>query len=205
LFPDAPEPSFTGQAVWRYNFQRPDDVDCLQAYTGRIGVGLVPLSGDLMYMYVTSPEPGNPRLPREGRAAAMRERLKGAAPRLAKLADQITDDEGVVYRPLEATFLEGPWHKGRVVLIGDAVHGTTPHLGQGGGMAIEDSIVLAEELASADGPEQAFVAFEERRRERCKFIVENSVAVGEYQLGHTDHLDYPALTREMFKRTAQPL
>jgi 2-polyprenyl-6-methoxyphenol hydroxylase-like FAD-dependent oxidoreductase len=180
-------------------------VDCLQAYTGRIGVGLVPLSGDLMYMYVTSPEPGNPRLPREGRAAAMRERLKGAAPRLAKLADQITDDEGVVYRPLEATFLEGPWHKGRVVLIGDAVHGTTPHLGQGGGMAIEDSIVLAEELASADGPEQAFVAFEERRRERCKFIVENSVAVGEYQLGHTDHLDYPALTREMFKRTAQPL
>ena len=43
---------------------------------------------------------------------------------------------------------DGPWHKGRVVLLGDAVHATTPHLGQGAGMAIEDSIVLADELAA---------------------------------------------------------
>src|SRR5205823_13917163 len=63
LFPDAPEPEFTGQAVWRYNLPRPDDVTNLQAYTGRVGLGLVPLSKDMMYMFVTSPEPGNPWLP----------------------------------------------------------------------------------------------------------------------------------------------
>ena len=205
LFPDAPEPKFTGQAVWRYNFKRPADLEGLHAYTGRIGVGLVPLSHELMYMYVTSPEPGNPRLPLEGRAAAMRKRLEGTAPRLAELAQEITDDEAVVYKPLETVFLDGPWHKGRVVLIGDAAHATTPHLGQGAGMAIEDSVVLAEELAEADTPEEAFEAFRTRRFDRCKFIVENSIAVGEFQLGQRETLDYPALTREMFERTSQPL
>ena len=43
-----------------------------------------------------------------------------------------------------------PWHRGRVVLIGDAAHATSPHVGQGGAMAIEDAIVLAEEV-TADG------------------------------------------------------
>jgi 2-polyprenyl-6-methoxyphenol hydroxylase-like FAD-dependent oxidoreductase len=205
LFPDAPEPAFTGQAVWRYNLPRPNDVVNLQAYTGRVGLGLVPLSHELMYMFVTSPEPGNPWLPVEGRAAAMRKRLEGAAPQIAKIAEQITDDHAVVYKPLETLFVEGPWHKGRVVLIGDAVHATTPHLGQGAGMAIEDSLVLAEELARAETPQEAFERFQERRHERCKFIVDSSNAVGDYQLGRRDSLDYPALTREMFERTAAPL
>lgn len=205
LFPDAAKPEFTGQAVWRYNLRRPDDVENLQAYTGRVGLGLVPLSSETMYMFVTSPEPGNPWLPLEGRAAAMRQRLQGAAPQIAKLAEQITDDSAVVYKPLEALFVEGPWHKGRVVLIGDAVHATTPHLGQGAGMAIEDSLVLAEELARADTPEAAFERFQARRFDRCKFIVESSISVGEFQLGRRDALDYPALTREMFERTSAPL
>ena len=205
LFPEAQKPEFTGQSVWRYNLPRPDHVQNLQAYTGRVGLGLVPLSHEVMYMFVTSPEPGNPWLPLEGRAVAMRKRLEGAAPQIENMAEQITDDRAVVYKPLETLFVEGPWHKGRVVLIGDAVHASTPHLGQGAGMAIEDSLVLAEELARADTPQRAFEAFQTRRYDRCKFIVESSNAVGDYQLGRRDSLDYPALTREMFERTSAPL
>ena len=86
----------------------------------------------------------------------MRSKLAHVPPDIAALREQITDDDGVVYRPLEWLFVEGPWHKGRVVLLGDAVHATTPHLGQGAGMAIEDSIVLAEELARHADVEAAF-------------------------------------------------
>ena len=112
----------------------------------------------------------------------------------------------MVYKPLQTLFLEGPWHRGRVVLIGDAVHATTPHLGQGAGMAIEDSLVLADELARhGDELEAALGAFEERRRDRCRFIVESSMAVGDFQLGRRSELDYAALTREMFERTAAPI
>ena len=46
------------------------------------------------------------------------------------LGEQITDDAGVVYRPLEGMLVTGAWTKGRVGLIGDAVHATTPHLGR---------------------------------------------------------------------------
>jgi 2-polyprenyl-6-methoxyphenol hydroxylase-like FAD-dependent oxidoreductase len=206
LFPDAPTPQFSGQAVWRYNFPRTDDVDGLQVYHGRVGAGLVPIAPDTMYMYLTSPEATNPRYPREGLAARMRGCAEGAAPRIRALAEQIIDDDAVVYRPLETLFIEGPWSKGRVVLIGDAVHATTPHLGQGAGMAIEDSLVLADELAAHPGePGQAFQAFEARRKDRCRFIVESSKAVGDFQLGRVSELDYAALTRQMFEVTAQPI
>ncbi len=40
------------------------------------------------------------------------------------------------------------WHAGRVVLVGDAAHATTPNLDQGGAQAIEDAYVLAEKLAT---------------------------------------------------------
>ena len=60
--------------------------------------------------------------------------------------DGLDADSDVVYSPLSEVLLPTPWHKGRVVLVGDAVHATTPHLGQGGGMAIEDAKVDTTKL-----------------------------------------------------------
>jgi 2-polyprenyl-6-methoxyphenol hydroxylase-like FAD-dependent oxidoreductase len=111
----------------------------------------------------------------------------------------------VVYKPLEVLFNEGNWHKGRVVLLGDAIHATTPHLGQGAGMAIEDSIVLAEEIARANTPEQAFTAFRARRFERCKYIVEASLAICHSQLGLGPRIEQADATRAMFEVVAQPI
>ena len=45
------------------------------------------------------------------------------------------------------------WHRGRVVLIGDAAHALVPHHGQGANQAIEDTWALAEVLHLPDGPE----------------------------------------------------
>lgn len=205
LFPDAPEPEFTGQSVWRYNFERPDEVVSLRAYEGPIGVGLVPLSSDLMYMFITTPEPENPRYPHDGLAAAMRSKLQGLAPAIVELGDRITENEGVVYKPLEWIMLGGDWHKGRVVLLGDAVHATTPHLGQGAGMAIEDSIVLADEIAKAETPEQAFRAYRARRFERCDYIVRSSLALCHGQLGKGPRIEQARATHDMFGVVAQPI
>ena len=203
--PEAPAPAFVGQGVWRYNFPRPADVTALCAYDGAIGVGLVPLSNALMYMYVTTPEPENRRYPRTGLAAEMRAKLAGQPPRIAALVEQISDDDAVVYKPLEWIMLEGPWHRGRVVLTGDAVHATTPHLGQGAGMAIEDSIVLADELVRQEDPESAFAAFRARRVDRCRYIVEKSKAISFGQTGQGPRVDQSKMTHEMFEMTAKPI
>lgn len=205
IMPDAPQPEFTGQSVWRYNFERPGDMDCLRNYEGSVGVGLVPLSKTLMYMFVTTPEPGNPRYARKGLAAAMRSKLAGAAPAMQALAEQITEDDGVVYKPQECVFLDGDWHKGRVVLLGDAVHATTPHLGQGAGLAIEDAVVLAEELARASTPEEAFHAYHDRRFERCHFIVTTSRAICNSQLGKGPYVDHGKASAEAFQVMARPI
>ena len=205
IFPDLAGPQFTGQSVWRYNFEKPADLASLQAYEGPIGIGLVPLSQSLMYMYVTTPEPDNPRYPREELAAALRQKLANSPPAIAALAEQITDNDGVVYKPLEWIMLTGPWHRGRVVLLGDAVHATTPHLGQGAGMAIEDSIVLAEELARAETPEDAFEAYRDRRYERCVYIVDASLAICFGQLGKGPRVDQAKSTQDMFEMISKPI
>jgi 2-polyprenyl-6-methoxyphenol hydroxylase-like FAD-dependent oxidoreductase len=205
VFPEAVAPAFTGQAVWRYTLPSPADLDALHVYNGAIGAGLVPMGKGLMYLYLTTPEPGNPRYARQELAAAMREKASACAPAIRTLAQQITDNEAVVYRPLEGLLVEGPWHKGRIVLLGDAVHTTTPHLGQGAGLAIEDSLVLAEELAGGDDIEETFSAYRERRFERCAQVVRASLAICMGQIGKGPLIDNARATAEMFALTAQPI
>jgi FAD-dependent urate hydroxylase len=73
----------------------------------------------------------------------------------------------------------GPtWFKGRIALLGDAIHPTTPFIGQGASIAMEDGITLAKELAiardlhSGADVEAALTAYQWRRRDRTAWIVE---------------------------------
>ena len=205
LFPDIPGPEFTGQSVWRYNFDRPEDMEGLHVYNGRIGVGLVPMSEEKIYMYVTTPEPENPYFEKSTLAKEMKARLAMACPTLHHFADDITDNDGVVYRPLEWLMIEDDWHKGRIGLLGDAVHATTPHLGQGAGLAIEDALVLADELTKASTPVEAFEKYRDRRFERCDYIVKSSLAICMGQLGRGPLVDNSKATAESVAVVAQPI
>jgi Putative F0F1-ATPase subunit Ca2+/Mg2+ transporter/FAD binding domain len=59
------------------------------------------------------------------------------------------------------------WHCGRVVLIGDAAHASSPIMGQGGCMAMEDACVLAESLRRDATLAKAIDSYVARRRPRC--------------------------------------
>lgn len=206
LLPDEAGPEFTGQAVWRYNFDRLDEVQGLWVYNGAPGVGLVPMGPDVMYMYVTTPEPGNPRFEKSMLAAEMRKRIEShPSETIRNLANQITDNEGVVYRPLEGMMLENEWSRGRVALLGDAVHATTPHLGQGAGLAIEDALVIADELSKNHNVEKALQSYRNRRFERCDYVVKNSLAICMGQLGKGPAIDNSKATAEMYQVVAEPI
>lgn len=71
------------------------------------------------------------------------------------------------------------WHRGAIVLAGDAAHATSPSAGQGASMAIEDAVVLAKCLRDLPDLEQAFVAYEKLRRERVERVVRYSARVGQ--------------------------
>ncbi|RKN49534.1 FAD-dependent monooxygenase [Micromonospora endolithica] len=64
----------------------------------------------------------------------------------------------------------GRWHRGRVLLVGDAAHATAPTLSQGAAMALEDAVVLAESLKAAGSVDAALTAYESRRRPRTRWV-----------------------------------
>jgi 2-polyprenyl-6-methoxyphenol hydroxylase-like FAD-dependent oxidoreductase len=67
---------------------------------------------------------------------------------------------------------------GNIVLMGDAAHATTPNMGQGACMAIEDAAILANTIEHTQSVEEAFVAFEKKRLARTTTIVNNSWNIG---------------------------
>ena len=201
------QPQFTGQGVWRYNVRRPAEIDYAFLCVGLQGgkCGFIPLSHDTGYLLLVQAEPDNPHHPEDKLADIFRERLAACTGVMAALRDQITDSSLVIYRPLEALLMPAPWHKGRVLLIGDAAHATTPHLGQGAAQAVEDGVVLGELLARDEPLPKLLEEFMSRRFERCKFIVEGSLQLGEWEMHPTPEADAPGLTKKMIGMMAQPL
>jgi 2-polyprenyl-6-methoxyphenol hydroxylase-like FAD-dependent oxidoreductase len=77
--------------------------------------------------------------------------------------------------------IDGPWHRGRIVLLGDAVHATTPHLASGAGIAVEGALVLAAELARRHSLEGALLAYAGRHYDRARLVVSASGRMGEIE------------------------
>ncbi|WP_404478480.1 FAD-dependent oxidoreductase [Novosphingobium sp. BL-52-GroH] len=201
------KPEFTGQGVWRYNVPRPEGLDVAALYSGDGGkAGFVPLTPDTMYILMVREEKGNPQMPPERLAELFRERLAGFGGYVGEARDKyITDSSQVVYRPLEALLMPAPWYRGRVLLMGDSAHATTPHMGQGAAQAVEDAVVFAE-LAMTDLPvEDMLNQFMERRYERCKFIWEASIQVGNWEMTRDPAADHASLRVKMLETVAAPL
>lgn len=157
-------PSRTPTFGWRCVVAgRPAGVDHLVLLLGEgCFVGLVPVGGGRTYGFAGANAAGAP----------LRDRLTefgGPVPEfLARLGDTTPH-----IAPLCSVTLDR-WHDRRVVLVGDAAHAAYPHMGQGGSLAVEDALVLADELAHADTLASALDAHARRRRPRVEWVQEQS-------------------------------
>lgn len=106
-------------------------------------------------MYVVAlentPEPTRP--PQEEWPAMVRDLLADYGPVVERARGQVADPSQIDRRSLHALLVRQPWYRGRVLLIGDAAHAPTPHLGMGAGLAFEDAVVLGDVLGSDAGPD----------------------------------------------------
>lgn len=80
------------------------------------------------------------------------------------------------------------WHKGRVCLVGDAAHATTPNMGQGANQAIESAWVLADCLTRQKDYTNAFDAYQKIRQNKASQIIKTS-----WQIGKLAHVKNPLL------------
>jgi len=198
LFPDAPSPAYTGQGVWRAVLPRPAEVDHAMMWLGpKIKAGVAPVSDQEIYLYVTEDRAERTHIDPARFLPMLQELLAPFdVPVLQAIRAQLGESSQIIYRPLEGLLLPRPWHRGRIVLIGDTVHATTPHMASGACIGIEDALVLAQELERHDCVDGALGAFEERRWERCRMVVENSGRLGEIEIAGGDKAEHGRIMRD---------
>jgi 2-polyprenyl-6-methoxyphenol hydroxylase-like FAD-dependent oxidoreductase len=85
----------------------------------------------------------------------------------ADVLASLTPSTDIHFGAIEEVILE-TWNVGPIALIGDAAHAISPIMALGGGLAIEDAVILAEELNATPTPDQALAAFTARRRPRVE-------------------------------------
>jgi len=206
-FPDAPKPRYIGQAVWRAVVPRPADLRTVTMWMGpklKVGVNLV--SDTEAYLFLTEDRPTNDHVPPQTHIETLRALLRRfPAPTIQAIAAGLDERHQVVYRPLEQMLMPQPWYNGRVVLIGDAVHATTPHLAAGAMIGMEDAVVLAEELARTDDLPRALEAFQNRRWDRCRMVVEASGRLAEIEQGHGTRDEHKQIMGRTMGALTQPI
>lgn len=191
---DRPEP--TGMGIWRVAAPRPVGVERTDlAYGGPAYIaGYCPTGQDTLYAYLVEPARDRADLSPESHAEEMRRLAAGYGGHWKEIRDSITDSSQVNYTWFHRLLVEGPWHRGRVVLVGDAAHACPPTLAQGAAMSLEDALVLAELLTAHDTWDDALLTgYRERRMPRVRMVVENSVQLGAWLMEGARDADAPGL------------
>jgi 2-polyprenyl-6-methoxyphenol hydroxylase-like FAD-dependent oxidoreductase len=167
-------PQYADTVSWRSLIPaRPPATGHLMIFTGeRCYFGLVPVGDGGTYGFAGL---DGERFddPPAGRLERLRQRFEDFGGPVPAYLAALQHDDQIHFGPIESVELSC-WHAGRVVLIGDAAHATPPHMGEGGAMAIEDAIVLAELLHGADTIEHALDHYHTRRRPRIDWVQQQS-------------------------------
>jgi 2-polyprenyl-6-methoxyphenol hydroxylase-like FAD-dependent oxidoreductase len=200
------EPQSLGMGIWRVHAKRPDDVVRTDlSYNGPCYIaGYCPTGPDILYAYLVEDARAQAPEPDE-KVAAMRELAAAYHGPWDAIREDITDTDRINYALFEHLLIEGPWNRGRAIVIGDAAHACPPTLALGAAMALEDAAVLAEVLLAHDELNQdVFDEFVQRRMPRAQTVVEGSVQLATWLLEHKRDADVPGLMGRVNALVSQP-
>lgn len=117
----------------------------IENWNGKRRLLVTPMKLDEVYLALTCPADDV-----EARDTRIRPCWQESFPQWANLIDRITPD-GVTWNVYSVVKCKC-WSAGNTCLVGDAAHATTPNLGQGGGMAMQNGLALAAYLANIEDP-----------------------------------------------------
>jgi 2-polyprenyl-6-methoxyphenol hydroxylase-like FAD-dependent oxidoreductase len=185
----------TGMGIWRAFVERPASVTRTDlVYGGPCFIaGYCPTGEDTMYAYLVERAQDRSGLGPEESLAVMRGLAEAYHGPWDEVRERLVDPSRVNYTWFEEHVLPAPWHRGRVVVVGDAAHTCPPTLAQGAAQALEDASVLSDVLLRYDGlTDELWSEFESRRIGRATAVVEASVQLGQWLLDGVQG-DVPAL------------
>ena len=186
LFPDAPKPAYAGQLSIRWMAGAPavEPEGWYYSPLGRVGFYYLPHQRTV-YVPAVIVMPERKRLS-DAEVYTVFEQLMDSytAPAMVELRRRLTPESDLIGTSFEWVLVPEPWYRGRTILIGDAAHATTAHMGMGGGMALEDAVVLGQCIGGASSLNEAFETFMQRRFARVRTVVETSVKLSQMEQQH---------------------
>lgn len=186
IFPEI-KPRKLGQLTWRVEVPRSlGNFTSELHFGGAFGVvGICPITEDRAYLYLIEAQSDDKRHAAAELPRILKEKLTSyTSPVVQEALSHLDESSDVSVRPLETVLVPERWHKGRVIVIGDAAHSGPPVLAQGAAMGIEDAVVLAESLWLTRMVGEAFDVFMARRLARASMVVNNSVQLCEWEVRH---------------------
>lgn len=191
-------PRYAGYTCWRAVINNPlPVVEGATEYwgsQGRFGYGL--LKGDQLYWFACINAPQNSAEMKRKSAADLLQRFRDY-PDMVKKVLQASAGASLLWNDIHDLRPLPHYAFNNIVLIGDAAHATTPNMGQGACMAIEDAVILATELERSSDPKTAFRNFEARRLKRTHTIMRNSKMLG--RMAHLENKLLVTLRNGFFK------
>lgn len=173
---------YTGQAIWRARIPRPEWATGVTTFSIEDRqIGVVPIGQDSAYVFFTENHAPREIIPDELLAERMHDYLAPFTGLASELRDSVRESDGVVRRLAQTIIVERPWNVGRVVVIGDATHAPSPQMASGAALAIEDGVVLAEELDRDARVAHALETFTKRRIERAAVLVKTSARIAQLE------------------------
>ena len=165
-FADSPA-CYVGQASWRFVAEGFPEIGEWTVMLGRNRAFLtVALGNGTVYCYADV----NTTDPAGARRLEWRELFADFADPVSRLLEHGGD---AYFAPIEEV-TPPAWTAGRVVLVGDAAHASSPNMAQGVAMALEDALVLADVLATSQPVEQALTEYQRRRTSRVAWVQEQT-------------------------------
>ncbi|WP_242920942.1 FAD-dependent monooxygenase [Pontibacter liquoris] len=175
------KPRYAGYTCWRAVIQNPgvalNEMISAETWAPQGRVGMAPLPGNRIYWYacINAPE-ANERM-RQLTPAQLAQHFTGVHPPVPTVLAAARPEQliwGDIYdlKPLRK------FAYGRVLLLGDAAHATTPNMGQGACQAIEDAVVLGQCLGQETRIDKALVRYERRRLARTAKVIRLSRMLG---------------------------
>jgi 2-polyprenyl-6-methoxyphenol hydroxylase-like FAD-dependent oxidoreductase len=200
--------AYAGQGVWRFTVPRPKSLDGFTLFRTDEGrsVGFLPLAEDIAYYFMLETSEQPLRVPAEKAADMLTDRMADfKVPEIQDVLPLMHQGWHVSYRPFDILLMPPPWHRGRVALVGDTAHSLTPQLTSGGGMAIEDAVVMAQELRNRDSVDEALAAYSDRRQKRVKLVFEASYRICQLEMGRsTDGVAGTAVMLDALRHLGEP-
>ena len=183
LFPQS-KTRFSGQTCWRgiasYALAEDFAHRGMELWGNRVRFGISQISEGKVYWFAVVCSKNDPVTGFHPIKEKLRDLFSDFHPLVNQLIDH-TEPSKILQNDIWDLHPLSQWYKGKICLLGDAGHATTPNMGQGAAQAIEDAYFLALSIKN-NASEKVFPAFQKRRYKKVNTIVKQSWQIG--QMAH---------------------